>query len=102
MLLIKDTLPSTDIHQFKLSSVLIDDNISFDLTSDTYADVNLNFTLEYPKSKIPLGYSVKVHLFKNKHFSQKDIIDLTPAAAKKIGLTYGLGRVKVKIQKVVD
>ena len=76
MLLIKDTLPSTDIHQFKLSSVLIDDNISFDLTSDTYADVNLNFTLEYPKSKIPLGYSVKVHLFKNKHFSQKDIIDL--------------------------
>ncbi len=35
-------------------------------------------------------------------YSKKDIIDLTPAAAKKIGLTYGLGRVKVKIQKVVD
>ncbi len=35
-------------------------------------------------------------------YSKKDIIDLTPAAAKKIGLSYGLGRVKVKIQKVVD
>ncbi len=35
-------------------------------------------------------------------YSKKDIIDLTPAAAKKIGLNYGLGRVKVKIQKVAD
>ena len=35
-------------------------------------------------------------------YNKKDIIDLTPAAAKKIGLTYGLGRVKVKIQKVVE
>ena len=35
-------------------------------------------------------------------YNQKDIIDLTPAAAKKIGLTMGLGRVRVKIQKVVD
>ena len=35
-------------------------------------------------------------------YSKKDIIDLTPAAAKRIGLTKGLGRVKVKIQKVVD
>jgi hypothetical protein len=76
MLLVKDTLPSTDIHEFKLSSVLIDDSISFSLTSETYAGVDINFTLEYPKAKIPSGYSVTVHLFKNKHFSQKDIIDL--------------------------
>lgn len=76
MLLIKDTLPSTDTHQFKLSSVLIEDCISFSLTSETYVGVDINFTLEYPKTKIPTGYSVTVHLFKNKHFSQKDIIDL--------------------------
>lgn len=76
MLLVKETLPSTDVHQFKLSSILIDDKISFELTSETYAGVNINFTIEYPKAKIPTGYSVSVHLFKNKHFSQKDIIDL--------------------------
>jgi hypothetical protein len=76
MLLVTDILPSTDIHQFKLSCILIDDKISFELTSETYAGVSINFTLEYPKVKIPTGYSVSIHLFKNKHFSQKDIIDL--------------------------
>lgn len=35
-------------------------------------------------------------------YNKKDIIDLTPAAAKKIGLTHGLGRIKVQIQKVAD
>lgn len=76
MLLIKDSLPSTGVHQFSLSNVLIDNKISFILTSETYSGVNINFTLEYPKSKIFSDYSVSVHLFKNKHFSQKDIIDL--------------------------
>ncbi len=76
MLIIKDTLPSTDTHEFKLSSVFIDSKISFELKSDTYEGVSINFTLEYPKAKIPTGYSVTVHLFKNKQFSQKDIIDL--------------------------
>lgn len=75
MLIIKDSLPSTDIHQFKLSSVSIEDYITFELTSETYAGVKIDFTFEYPKEKIPSGYSVTVHLFKNKHFSQKDIID---------------------------
>lgn len=94
MLLIKDTLPSTDVHQFILSSVLIGDNISFELTSETYAGVNLNFTLEYPKTKIPSGYSVTVHLFKNKHFSQKDIVDLRvneiPGNSGKVGYFFRL------------
>lgn len=75
MLLIKDPLPSTEVHHFKLSSILLDANISFVLTSKTYPEVSINFTLEYPKAKIPPGYSVTVHLFKNKHFSQKDIVD---------------------------
>jgi rare lipoprotein A len=35
-------------------------------------------------------------------YSKKDIIDLTPTAAKKIGLTMGLGRVHVRVEKVVD
>lgn len=76
MLLIKESLLSTETHQFKLSSVSIDDCVSFSLTSETYVGVDINFTLEYPKANIPSGYSVTVHLFKNKHFSQKDIIDL--------------------------
>lgn len=75
MLQIKESLLSTETHQFKLSSVSIDDYVSFSLTSETYAGVDINFTLEYPKANIPSGYSVTVHLFKNKHFSQKDIID---------------------------
>ena len=76
MLLIKDSIPSTDVHQFKLTKVNLDDKISFELTSETYPGVTINFTLEYSKCKIPTGYSVSVHLFKNKFFSQKDIIDL--------------------------
>ncbi|MBL7816176.1 MAG: septal ring lytic transglycosylase RlpA family protein [Saprospiraceae bacterium] len=35
-------------------------------------------------------------------YNHKDIIDLTPAAAAKIGLTHGKGRVKVKIEKIID
>lgn len=85
MLIINDSLPSTDIHEFKLSSVSIDDSISFELTSETYAEVKIDFTLEYPKEKIPPGYSVSVHLFKNKHFSQKDIIDFRVKEIEKNG-----------------
>ena len=76
MLLIKDSIPSTDVHQFKLTKVNLDDKISFELTSETYPGVTINFTLEYSKCKIPTGYSVSVHLFKNNFFSQKDINDL--------------------------
>ncbi len=35
-------------------------------------------------------------------YNHKDIIDLTPAAAKKIGLSMSEGRTRVKITKVVD
>ena len=35
-------------------------------------------------------------------YSKKYIIDMTPSAAKKIGLTHANGRVHVKIEKVVD
>jgi rare lipoprotein A len=46
--------------------------------------------------------SVTVTINDRGPFNQKDIIDLTPAAAKKIGLTPGIGRVRVRILKVVD
>lgn len=75
MLELKEHLPSGETHQFCLTSVEIGDKISFELTSKTYQGLNLNFTFEYFRQKITPGYSVDVHLFKNIHFSQKDIID---------------------------
>jgi hypothetical protein len=78
MLVLKEAAPSTASHIFKLSSksVGLDNKLTFELTSDTYTGVKLNFTLESTIHKVIPDYSVSVHLFKNKHFSQKDIIDL--------------------------
>ena len=76
MLLVKDSSSPSEHHSFSLSSIEIDTEISYQLRSDTYEEAEIKFTLKYPKSKIFSEYSVSVYLFKNKHFSQKDIIDL--------------------------
>ena len=76
MLVLKEGISSKESHSFKLVSVGLENKITFELASDTYNDVKIKFTLESPIYKIFTGYSVSVHLFKNLHFSQKDIIDL--------------------------
>ena len=76
MLILKEDIPSVETHNFKLSSVGIDNKITFELTSETYEGVDIKFTLESQIHKVFSAYSVSVHLFKNSHFSQKDIIDL--------------------------
>lgn len=76
MLELKESLTSDISHQFKLTSIGLSDKISFVLGCDTYEDLNLEFILDYQREIIPNGYSVDVHLFKNIHYSQMDIIDL--------------------------
>lgn len=76
MLILKEEVPSIETHIFKLSNVATNDKINFELTSETYEGVKIDFTLESKIYTLFTGYSVSVHLFKNSHFSQKDIIDL--------------------------
>lgn len=76
MLELREALPSEELHQFKLTSIGLGDRISFKLTCETYQDLNLEFILDLQRESLPLGYSVDVQLFKNIHYSQKDIIDL--------------------------
>jgi hypothetical protein len=76
MLILKEEVPSTETHIFKLSNVNSNGKINFELTSETYEGVKIDFTLESKIYTLFTGYSVSVYLFKNPHFSQKDIIDL--------------------------
>jgi rare lipoprotein A len=68
----------------------------------TAAHRTLKFGTQVLVTNLDNDKSVVVTINDRGPYSKKDIIDLTPAAAKKIGLTYGLGRIKVKIQKVAD
>lgn len=76
MLALKETVSANEVHLFNLSSVILGEKISFELTSETYTGVTINFTLESERFKIHPNYSVSVHLFKSSFFSQKDIVDL--------------------------
>ena len=68
----------------------------------TAAHLTLKFGTKVLVTNLENDKSVIVTINDRGPYSKKDIIDLTPAAAKKIGLTYHLGRVKVKIQKIVE
>ena len=68
----------------------------------TAAHIKYPFGTKIRVTNLDNDKSVIVTINDRGPFNKKDIIDLTPAAAKKIGLTQGLGRIKVKIQKVVD
>ena len=73
-----------------------------DCDKATAAHRTLKFGTQVRVTNLDNDKSVIVTINDRGPFNQKDIIDMTPSAAKKIGLTHGLGRVRVKVEKVVD
>ena len=72
MLVLKETL-TNDEHKFTLTKFISEEKDTFQLTSETYEGAEIDFTLD-ERFRVPSGYSVEVHLFKNIYFSQKDIV----------------------------
>ncbi len=68
----------------------------------TAAHRTIKFGTQVRVTNVDNDKSVVVTINDRGPFNNRDIIDMTPTAAKKIGLTLGIGRIKVKIEKVVD
>ena len=68
----------------------------------TAAHRTLKFGTQVLVTNLDNSKSVVVTINDRGPYSKKDIIDLTPAAAKKIGLDNRQGRVRVKIITVVN
>jgi len=74
MLNLAETLTENK-HVFQLAEIVDNDKATFYLRSETYSDVQIEFSLTQHYT-VPDGYSAEVFLFKNTFFAQKDIIEL--------------------------
>ena len=68
----------------------------------TAAHLKYPFGTRLRVTELNNGNSVIVTINDRGPYTKKFLIDLTPAAAKAIGLTYKKGKTKVKIEKIAD
>ncbi len=68
----------------------------------TAAHRTLKFGSKVRVTNLENHKSVVVTINDRGPYSKKDIVDMTPTAAKKIGLDMNKGRVRVKVEKVND
>lgn len=66
----------------------------------TAAHLHYKFGSRIRVTNLDNGKTVIVTINDRGPFTKKYIIDMTPAAAQKIGLNYRIGKVKVKLEKV--
>jgi len=93
MLVLKDATDKTE-HQFSLTNVSGAQQKEFTLTSATYPELEIQFTLDPPVQHLPGGHTVSVYLFKSPFHTQGQIIDLRCADrardAGRIGYMFSL------------
>jgi len=76
MLVLRDKTTG-EPHSFSLAATnQEEDRLVYSLVSLTYTDLKLDFVLQHEILNIYEGFSVKVYLFKNPFYAQRDIVEL--------------------------